>query len=139
MAKSLVIVESPAKAKTIENYLKSNIQVVESQHPNLKNLDFILENKATNEFGMTMLHVALLELAEVKFEIVLTSDRSIVRFDPEFEAYLLFYAANADFVETAEEAAFLAEIGIDCLQGYYLGRPTTKPHWTTSEDARQAS
>ena len=45
----------------------------------------------------------------------------------------------AEFVETAEEAAFLAEIGIDCLQGYYLGRPTTKPHWTTSEDARQAS
>ena len=43
----------------------------------------------------------------------------------------------AEFVETPEEAAFLAEIGIDCLQGYYLGRPTTRPHWTPAENARK--
>lgn len=35
----------------------------------------------------------------------------------------------AEFVETAEEAAMLAEFGIDCLQGYYYGRPTTRPYW----------
>jgi EAL domain-containing protein (putative c-di-GMP-specific phosphodiesterase class I) len=35
----------------------------------------------------------------------------------------------AEFVETAEEAGMLVEFGIDCLQGYYYGRPTTRPYW----------
>jgi len=44
----------------------------------------------------------------------------------------------AEFVETPEEAAFLAEIGVDCLQGYLFGRPTTQPNWTTARAARKA-
>lgn len=31
--------------------------------------------------------------------------------------------AVAEGVETAEEAAFLTGIGVDCLQGYHIGRP----------------
>ena len=33
------------------------------------------------------------------------------------------------YVETADEAAFLIDIGIDCLQGYYFGAPTIAPPW----------
>lgn len=35
----------------------------------------------------------------------------------------------AEYVETAEDAEFLAEIGIDCMQGYFFGAPTTRPAW----------
>ena len=35
----------------------------------------------------------------------------------------------AEFVETAEDATFLAQIGIDCLQGFYFAAPTINPHW----------
>ncbi|MCI4662547.1 MAG: bifunctional diguanylate cyclase/phosphodiesterase [Neomegalonema sp.] len=35
----------------------------------------------------------------------------------------------AEFVETAEEASFLHAMGIDCLQGYHLGKPTIDPAW----------
>ena len=35
----------------------------------------------------------------------------------------------AESVETAEDAAFLIEMGIDCLQGYYFGAPTIAPPW----------
>ena len=35
----------------------------------------------------------------------------------------------AESVETAEDAAFLIELGIDCLQGYYFGAPTIAPPW----------
>ena len=35
----------------------------------------------------------------------------------------------AESVETADEAAFLIDIGIDCLQGYYFGAPTIAPPW----------
>lgn len=33
----------------------------------------------------------------------------------------------AECVETAEEAAFLIDLGIDCLQGFYFGAPTISP------------
>ena len=35
----------------------------------------------------------------------------------------------AESVETAEDAAFLTQIGVDCMQGYYFGVPTLDPYW----------
>lgn len=35
----------------------------------------------------------------------------------------------AEMVETAEDAACLIEMGVDCLQGYYFGAPTIVPPW----------
>ena len=37
----------------------------------------------------------------------------------------------AEMVETAEDAACMIEMGIDCLQGYYFGAPTIVPPWKT--------
>lgn len=41
----------------------------------------------------------------------------------------------AESVETAEEAAFLIDIGVDCLQGYYFGAPTIAPPWKSPPSA----
>lgn len=35
----------------------------------------------------------------------------------------------AEFVENAEDAEILRQIGVDCLQGYHFAAPTTKPTW----------
>lgn len=35
----------------------------------------------------------------------------------------------AEMVETAEEAQYLAELGVDCMQGYFFGAPSTQPPW----------
>lgn len=37
----------------------------------------------------------------------------------------------AESVETAEDAAYLATLGLDCLQGFYCGAPTAMPPWKT--------
>lgn len=42
----------------------------------------------------------------------------------------------AESVETAEDAALLAEMGVDCLQGYYFAAPTTRPAWLHSEQSK---
>ncbi len=44
----------------------------------------------------------------------------------------------AEYVETQEDAEFLAEIGIDCMQGYFFGSPTTRPNWFRSPAAKHA-
>lgn len=41
----------------------------------------------------------------------------------------------AESVETADEAAYLIDMGIDCLQGYYFGAPTITPPWKTPKAA----
>ena len=41
----------------------------------------------------------------------------------------------AESVETADEAAYLIEMGIDCLQGFYFGAPTITPPWSTPNAA----
>lgn len=38
----------------------------------------------------------------------------------------------AENVETAEDALYLQQIGMDCLQGYYFGAPTVRPPWDQS-------
>ncbi|MGY6697060.1 MAG: EAL domain-containing protein [Roseinatronobacter sp.] len=39
----------------------------------------------------------------------------------------------AEFVETADDARLLADLGVDCLQGYYFGAPTTQAPWKVSQ------
>lgn len=43
----------------------------------------------------------------------------------------------AEYVEDARDAAYLQQIGIDCLQGYLFGSPTTAPPWRDSAAARR--
>jgi len=44
----------------------------------------------------------------------------------------------AEMVETAEDASFLQQMGIDCLQGYFFGAPSVKPPWVTDVEMRTA-
>ena len=45
----------------------------------------------------------------------------------------------AESVETRAEAAFLASIGVDCLQGYRYGAPETRPDWFQPFGRRRAA
>ncbi len=37
----------------------------------------------------------------------------------------------AQHIESAQDAAFLSEIGVDCLQGFYFAAPSLEPPWRT--------
>jgi len=45
----------------------------------------------------------------------------------------------AENVENAQEAAFLTELGVDCLQGYNYGAPTVKPPWLEIKQKRKTA
>ncbi|WP_205389854.1 EAL domain-containing protein [Sulfitobacter sp. SK011] len=44
----------------------------------------------------------------------------------------------AEFVENAQDAAVLTEMGVDCLQGYYFSAPTTRPSWLRNPAIRSS-
>jgi len=39
----------------------------------------------------------------------------------------------AEAVEGAADMAWLQAVGVDCMQGYYFGAPTTRPLWMTGQ------
>jgi EAL domain-containing protein (putative c-di-GMP-specific phosphodiesterase class I) len=42
----------------------------------------------------------------------------------------------AESVETPADAAWLAQAGVDCLQGYHFGAPALRPAWSDCEERR---
>jgi EAL domain-containing protein (putative c-di-GMP-specific phosphodiesterase class I) len=50
--------------------------------------------------------------------------RGLIGFAREFDMVTI-----AESVETEAEAIFLAESGVECLQGYLFGTPTVRPPW----------
>ena len=57
--------------------------------------------------------------------------KALISIAQQFEMFTV-----AEFVETAEDAAFLSTIGIDCMQGYFFGAPTTNPRWSAAGSRR---
>ncbi len=57
--------------------------------------------------------------------------RALVNIGHQFDMFTV-----AEFVENAQDAAYLAAIGVDCLHGYYFGAPTVRPAWMQPEAAR---
>ena len=57
--------------------------------------------------------------------------RAIVALAQQFDMFTV-----AEHVETAEDARYLRQIGVDCLQGYHYGAPTLTPPWLSESDTR---
>lgn len=60
--------------------------------------------------------------------------RALVAIAQQFEMLTI-----AESVESEADAAFLAGIGVDCLQGYLFGAPTVRPHWIAQQPARASA
>lgn len=76
------------KIRTAENYLKSNIRVVEFSAPELTDISSITSTKVASKFGITRLFANLLNKMGIKHELVLTCETTYGRFDKEFESYI---------------------------------------------------
>ncbi|MFZ1727950.1 MAG: EAL domain-containing protein [Albidovulum sp.] len=44
----------------------------------------------------------------------------------------------AESVESARDAAYLTQIGMDCMQGYHFGAPSVTPPWKSAQIKKQA-
>lgn len=73
------------KIRLLEDHLKDNIHVVQLYDPQLNKVDFILDNNFTSEKGFTRFFANCLKELDINFQIVLTSDRTTLPFDPDFE------------------------------------------------------
>lgn len=90
MVKKLGLAKLPndeEKIRALEDHLKTNYQVIEVSAPELTKIETILKNKAANEMGMVALTCACLRELGIDYQLVVTSDRTVLPFDPEFESF----------------------------------------------------
>lgn len=59
--------------------------------------------------------------------------RALVAIAQQFDMFSV-----AEFVECDEDAQYLRELGVDCLQGYYYGAPTVHPIWIDEDEKKTA-
>lgn len=72
--------------RKLEFYIKTNVYSSDVYSDDLQDLDQVLTKKVANETGTLKLYTALFRTLNIKHELVLTSDRTQLRFDKDFEA-----------------------------------------------------
>jgi hypothetical protein len=100
--------DETAKIKAIENYIKTNYVLKEESGEGLGNLDNIIKNKYASVAGMVKLFGAFFTQADIKHELVLTTDRKELLFDKDFESwnflenYLFYFPAEDKFISPTD-------------------------------------
>lgn len=71
----------------IDSYLKENFYLTEIGDEKFGDIEKVLKEKIANETGIMRLYIAILKEVNIPFEVVLTTPRTQIKFDPDFEAY----------------------------------------------------
>ena len=96
------------KARIVDLYIKENIYFSYNDSENLKNLTNVLNSKTANETGIVKLYVALFKKFNITHEMVLTSNRTQLKFDREFEAtnylqeFLFYFPASKKYLSPSK-------------------------------------
>ena len=106
------------KAAAIEDYLKNNIHIDDGDSPEFRDLEFVRTRKVTDEQGVVRVYANLFRALGIKHEIVLTSERDHLKFDPDFQSwnylrkYLIYLPDEKVYIDPAND---LYRIG--CVPG----------------------
>lgn len=73
--------------RAVEDYIKSKFVYTDVNLDALSDPAYMLANKAYNDLGALILFTNLYKQLGIKHEIVITTDRTNVPFDPEFESF----------------------------------------------------
>jgi len=84
----------------IENYLKNNYNIIDISDNEYENLYKIYKNNIANNHGITKLFANLFNYYNINHNLVITSNRTKFKFDPEFESYLFLNQYLFYFPET---------------------------------------
>ena len=88
------------KIYKIENYLKNNFNIIELSEDEYENLTKIYKYNVANNHGITKLFANIFDYFNINHELVITSNRTKFKFDPEFQSYLFLNQYLFYFPET---------------------------------------
>jgi hypothetical protein len=95
-------------AGQIEEFIKTGVYIQDYHLPEFSNPDFIRKNGVSSERGITALYANIFKRLDINHEVVLTSDRSNIKFDPDFHSwsyldkYLIYLPDGDNYIEPAD-------------------------------------
>jgi hypothetical protein len=128
------------KIRKIENTIKNSISLKENiTGKNSNSLETILTNHVADEIGMLKLYDQLFNVAGIKHEIVLTSNRFDKPFDGDFDSwtylqkYLIYFPETGNYLAPTElisRYGFVPEDWV-CQQGLFIHPVSTDKNGET--------
>lgn len=99
------------KIRKIENFVKRSLTITDQSGDEFEQLEIILEKLVADQRGAIKLFVAMFDLSGVDYSYGLTSDRTKVSMDPDFESYsflenYVFYFPGIDKYMAPTEAFY---------------------------------
>ena len=70
-------------ANAIDEYIKINFTISDEDDPKLNDIEFILNNKISNDFSIIQVYTSLFKEANIEYEVAITCNRYFLKFDPE--------------------------------------------------------
>jgi Domain of Unknown Function with PDB structure (DUF3857) len=135
------------KATLLDDYIKTNFTIVKNNNAELSNLDYILANKSSSDFGILKAYGHYLTALNIEYEIVITANRYRRKFDPDFftpgmlQEFLIYLPTEEKYIAPdrieyrVEEApfAFLGNYGIyitNSLEYYFSEIVQSNPNFS---------
>ncbi|GFZ85677.1 hypothetical protein GCM10011531_16230 [Aquaticitalea lipolytica] len=72
------------KIVLVDNFVKSNFTVVKNNNEELSDLDYVLKNRSSSDFGILKVYANYFKTLDVAYELVITANRFTYKFDPDF-------------------------------------------------------
>ncbi|MCK8480755.1 hypothetical protein [Psychroserpens algicola] len=118
------------KAMLIDNFVKTNFTIVKNNNEELSDLDYILENRSSSDFGIMKVYGQYLKALDVDYEIVVTANRFLNKFDPEFfipgmlRDFLIYLPSEKKYIAPDRIEARVGEAPFNILGNYGLFIPS---------------
>jgi hypothetical protein len=102
--------------RSLEVYLKQNYAIIDISSDELKDLEFVNENKITNPLGFIKAIAIACDQLDIDYEVVMTSSRTDEYFDSSFEAYnfldlyLMYFPAFDKYIDPSDSFSSLGII-----------------------------
>lgn len=99
------------KIRAIDAYIKTEIFAPEVYDKKLQELEHIISKKVANFTGILRLYISLFREANIKHEIVLTSNRYDIKFDKKFEAdcfttdFLIYFPTTKKYLSPDDKGS----------------------------------
>ena len=112
------------KATLVDDYIKTNFTIVKNNNAELSDVNYILENKSASSFGILKAYSHYLKALDIKYEIVLTANRFLKKFDPDFfnpsqlQEFLIYLPTEEKYIATDRIEYRVGEAPFNILGNY---------------------
>jgi hypothetical protein len=114
------------KAALVDIYIKSNFTIVKNNNQELSDLNYIFTNRSASDYGILKVYAQYLTALDVEFEIVITANRFLTKFDPEFfvpgmlRDFLIYLPTERKYIAPDRFESRIGEAPFNILGNYGL-------------------